>query len=110
MDRAELERLDDDGIAAWDKHDPDAFAEMFADSFTLEDWALPEPIRNDKDAVRRYVIPGHPEQSRLLMHPLAEKAGGDFFHNGGKHFDSQDNPEWQTLKAWVLGQTMSSSK
>jgi predicted ester cyclase len=55
MDRAELERLDDEGIAAWDKHDPDAFAEMFAESFTLEDWATPEPIRNDKDAVRRYV-------------------------------------------------------
>ena len=39
------------------------------------------------------------------MHPLEQKAGGDFFHNGGKHFKSQDDPEWQTLKAWVMGQT-----
>jgi hypothetical protein len=44
-------------------------------------------------------------QSRLLLHPLEEKAGGDFYHNGGKHFTSQTDPEWLTLKAWVLGQT-----
>jgi hypothetical protein len=44
-------------------------------------------------------------KSRLLVHPLAEEAGGDFFHNGGKHWTSQDDPEWQTLKAFVLGQT-----
>ena len=24
-------------------------------------------------------------KSRLLMHPLEESAGGDFYHNGGKH-------------------------
>src|SRR5499427_9088918 len=29
-------------------------------------------------------------KSRLLVHPLAEEAGGDFFHNGGKHWTSQD--------------------
>ena len=39
------------------------------------------------------------------MHPLEEQAGGDFYHNGGKHFASQDDPEWQILKAWVIGQT-----
>jgi hypothetical protein len=39
------------------------------------------------------------------MHPLAEAAGGDFFHNGGKHWQSQSDAEWQTLKAWILGQT-----
>jgi hypothetical protein len=39
----------------------------------------------------------------LLIHPLAEDGGGDFFHTGGKHFDSQNNPEWQVMKAWVLG-------
>jgi len=41
--------------------------------------------------------------SPLLRHPLAESAGGDFFHNGGKHFNSQDDPEWQILKAFILG-------
>ena len=65
---------------------------------------------NDEDsrqnflAVRRVVMPGN-LQSKLLLHPLEEKAGGDFYHNGGKHFSSQNDPEWQTLKAWVLGQT-----
>jgi hypothetical protein len=42
-------------------------------------------------------------KSKLLMHPLEEKAGGDFYHNGGKHFASQNDPEWQILKAWVMG-------
>jgi hypothetical protein len=47
-------------------------------------------------------------KSKLLLHPLAEAAGGDFYHNGGKHFSSQNDPEWQTLKAFVLGQTTKS--
>jgi hypothetical protein len=42
-------------------------------------------------------------KSRLLLHPLDEKAGGDFYHNGGKHWTSQSDPEWQVLKNWVLG-------
>ena len=42
-------------------------------------------------------------KSRLLVHPLAADAGGDHFHNGGKHWLSQTNPEWQTLAAWVGG-------
>jgi hypothetical protein len=49
------------------------------------------------------VVPGNVERSRLLIHPLAEEAGGDFFHTGGKHFDSQTSAEWQVLKAWVMG-------
>jgi hypothetical protein len=43
-------------------------------------------------------------KSRLLIHPLDEKAGGDFYHSGGKHWTSQTDPEWQVLRAWVLGQ------
>ena len=42
--------------------------------------------------------------SKLLVHALATEAGGDFFHSGGKHWTSQGDPEWQILKAWVLGQ------
>jgi hypothetical protein len=53
-------------------------------------------------AVKRVVMPGN-LKSRILVHPLAEAAGGDFFHNGGKHWTSQNDPEWQTLKAWVMG-------
>ena len=60
--------------------------------------------RKNFDVVRRVVVPGS-LKSKLLLHPLAEDAGGDFFHNGGKHFASQNDPEWQTLRNWVMGQT-----
>jgi hypothetical protein len=58
--------------------------------------------RKNFEAIQRVVVPGN-AQSRLLIHPLAEKAGGDFYHNGGKHWSSQNDTEWQTLKAFVLG-------
>jgi hypothetical protein len=64
-----------------------------------------EQSRKNFAAVRRLVVPGAPTKSKLLMHPLAEEAGGDEFHAGGHHWTSQDNPEWQTLAAWVRGQT-----
>ena len=63
-----------------------------------------EESRKNFEAIRRVAVPGD-LKSRLLVHPLAEEAGGDFFHNGGKHFTSQDDMEWQTLKAFVLGQS-----
>jgi hypothetical protein len=63
-----------------------------------------EESRKNFQAVQRVVVPGS-LKSRLLLHPLDEQAGGDFFHNGGKHFNSQNDPEWQVLKAFVLGQT-----
>jgi hypothetical protein len=63
-----------------------------------------EESRRNFDAVRRVALPGN-LKSPLLVHPLAEEAGGDFFHNGGKHWNSQNEQEWQTLKAFVLGQT-----
>jgi YVTN family beta-propeller protein len=53
--------------------------------------------------VLKEILPGVPMKSRLLVHPLAADAGGDHFHNGGKHWLSQTNPEWQTLAAWVGG-------
>ena len=43
------------------------------------------------------------------MHPLAESAGGDFYHNGGKHWSSQNDAEWLTLKAWVMGRRRNAS-
>lgn len=67
-----------------------------------------EESRKNFEAVRLVVVPGN-LQSPLLVHPLAEAAGGDFFHSGGKQFNSQDDPEWQTLKAWVLGQMIRAS-
>ena len=62
-----------------------------------------EDSRKNFAATSKLVIPGD-LKSPLLVHPLAEEAGGDFFHNGGKHFNSQNDPEWQVLKDWVLGQ------
>lgn len=61
-----------------------------------------EQSRKNFEAVKKFVIPGS-LKSPLLVHPLAVDAGGDFFHSGGKHFNSQDDPEWKTLKAWVMG-------
>ncbi len=52
-----------------------------------------------------FVVPGNPVKSSFLRHPLAESAGGDRFHAGGKHWKSQSDPEWQTLAAWVRGQS-----
>jgi len=63
-----------------------------------------EESRKNFQAIQRVVAPGN-LKSRLLLHPLEEKAGGDFYHSGGKHFASQNDPEWVTLKNWVLGQT-----
>jgi len=68
-----------------------------------------EESRKNFEAMRRVVMPGN-EKSRLLVHPLAEKAGGDFYHNGGKHWDSQSDPEWQILRAWVLGDKKTGSE
>ena len=63
-----------------------------------------EQSRQNFELVQRVVIPGSME-SPLLRHPLAIPAGGDPAHGGGKHFQSQENPEWLTLKAWVFGAT-----
>ena len=65
-----------------------------------------EQTHKNFDAVRRVAAAGN-LKSRILVHPLAQEAGGDFFHNGGKHWQSQSDAEWQTLKAWILGQSKS---
>jgi hypothetical protein len=64
-----------------------------------------EDSRKNFDAVRRFVVPGSIAKSKLLVHPLAEAAGGDFYHSGGKHWNSQNDPEWLILKHWVFGET-----
>ncbi len=64
-----------------------------------------EQSRQNFELVQRVVVPGSME-SPLLRHPLAQQAGGDPAHGGGKHFNSQDDPEWLTLKAFVFGATL----
>ena len=54
MSRQDVERLDDQGIAAWDQHDPDAFVALLADGFVWRDSTMPEPMRSASDA-RAYV-------------------------------------------------------
>ena len=60
-----------------------------------------EESRKNFEAVSRLVVPGNPLRSRLLTHPLADAAGGDGMHPGGKHWTSQSDPEWQAIAAWV---------
>lgn len=60
-----------------------------------------EQSRRNFAVVSRLVVPGKPEESRLLLEPLALGAGGARFHVGGKFFDSKEDPEWQTMAAWV---------
>src|SRR5215470_12688566 len=63
-----------------------------------------EESRKNFQALQRVAFAGN-VRSRLLLHPLEESAGGDFYHSGGKHWASQNDPEWQVLKSWVMGQT-----
>ena len=66
-----------------------------------------EQSRQNFEAVSRLVTPGEPLQSLLLMHPLEPTAGGDEFHTGGRQFASQSDPPFQTIVAWVRGETAS---
>ena len=67
-----------------------------------------EESRKNFDAVRRMVVPGS-VKSRLLTHPLEPTAGGDEFHNGGRQFTSQDDPQFRAIAAWVTGKTAGGS-
>ena len=60
--------------------------------------------RMNFELVKRVAMPGFLE-SKLIKHPLAEEAGGDYHHGGGQQFASQQDPHWLTLKAFVMGET-----
>ncbi|HLK51675.1 MAG TPA: hypothetical protein VKT49_26220 [Bryobacteraceae bacterium] len=62
-----------------------------------------EQSRKNFASVSKLVVPGNPEKSKLLLHPLAHDAGGDLFHNGGDQFTSKDDPDWKTIAAWIRG-------
>lgn len=62
--------------------------------------------RQNFEAWKLFVVPGKPQESRVLLHPLAAEAGGDAFHAGGKHWVSTGDPEWQTIASWVRGQRL----
>jgi hypothetical protein len=63
-----------------------------------------EQSRLNFELVKRVAMPGYLE-SKLIKHPLAEEAGGDAHHGGAQQFASQQDPDWLTLKAFVMGET-----
>ena len=66
--------------------------------------------RRNFERVSRLVVPGEPLKSILLTNPLATEAGGSHWHGGGKHWQSQDNPEWQTLAVVGAGPVAASRR
>jgi hypothetical protein len=58
--------------------------------------------RQNFELIQRVAAPGILD-SPLVKHPLAQEAGGDPHHGGGQQFASQQDPDWQTLKAFVTG-------
>lgn len=61
-----------------------------------------EQSRRNFELVQKVAQPGF-EGSKLVVHPLAEEAGGDPHHGGGQQFASKNDPDWQTLNAFVMG-------
>ena len=78
-------------------------------AFRLQAWGpqtkafTEEQSRQNFQMVSKLVVPGNPERSILLRHPLANEAGGDESHSGGRQFLTKNDPDWQTIAAWVRG-------
>src|ERR1700751_1857811 len=62
-----------------------------------------EQSKKNFAVVSSLVVPGDPAASRLLLQPLAPRAGGNAYHSGGWQFASKNDPDWKTLEAWVKG-------
>lgn len=63
-----------------------------------------EQSRKNFETVSKLVVPGNPSLSLFLRMPLAPEAGGlADTHQGGRQFASEDDPDWQNMKAWVMG-------
>jgi uncharacterized protein (TIGR02246 family) len=54
MNRQEIERIDEETLAAWSAHDVEAVVAQFAGDAVWNDVGLPEPLRG-RDAIRTYV-------------------------------------------------------
>jgi len=69
-----------------------------------------EQSRRNFETVSKLVVPGNPSLSLFLRMPLAPEAGGIAdTHQGGRQFASEDDPDWQNMKAWVMGEKAGSS-
>ena len=51
MSKADLERIDDLGMAAWTDQKAEAFIDLFADNFVWRDLTVPEPMRTRDEAI-----------------------------------------------------------
>jgi steroid delta-isomerase-like uncharacterized protein len=54
MSKEELEQIDDQGMGAWDKHETDAFIDLFASEFVWRDLTVPEEMTSP-DQARQYM-------------------------------------------------------
>jgi cytochrome c5 len=71
-----------------------------------------EQSRLNFKTVSKLVVPGNPDASMFPMHPLAPEAGGGNqhkAHTGGRQFESQNDPDFQTVVEWIRGQKASGS-
>ena len=59
--------------------------------------------RQNFQLIQKVAIPGSLD-SPIVKHPLAQQAGGDPHHGGGQQFESQNDPLWQALKGFVMGE------
>jgi len=62
-----------------------------------------EQSRQNFEAVSKLVRAANLMSSPILKHPLAEDAGGDIFHSGGRQFLSQNDPDWKAIADWARG-------
>jgi hypothetical protein len=96
-------------LAKRDGHTRCASCHMHGTPMRLQEIAPGATTWNEEQSKRNFqvvaarVVPRNLNSSKLLMHPLLSEGGGDFYHSGGKHWDSFLNPEWQTLANWVCG-------
>jgi len=63
-----------------------------------------ESSKKNFETVSHLVVPGKPEDSRLLMYPLVPQEGGSEYHSGGRQWPSKSDPNWQAIARWVNGQ------
>ena len=63
-----------------------------------------EQSRSNFEMASRLVVPGKPDASLLLLHPLAPEAGGSAYHSGGRQFADRNDADWKTIARWISGQ------
>lgn len=73
----------------------------------------PEQSRINFQRVLKFVVPGNPEMSPLLIYPLAPEMGGGgtaLVPRCGRQFASKNDSDWQTIAAWIRKLRMPDTK